>query len=779
MEFATDPSVGRIAKLDVDAGSFAYVMTGNPRIVGEDFSIRAQTIVVWLDKTDAPDLGGGLLDLAPVEPAGTPATAAGTRPRGKATVLGGGAAGSAIPKALLGIYAEGAVELVSGELSFRADALYVDPRTSRALLIEPRFESRLAVKGAPDPVPVFVRAQEARIVAPGVAVFQTAEVTTSRANDRVLLNIASLRVEEFEDEKAKGPLLMGFRTLGSQRFTGQGIEGRAEGVPVFAWNEATFGSKGMRDFPLRLRGVTAGGRSSFGRYAMVALGSQGPRGGDDPWYDWTVAVGGYTKRGPALGGDLKWDRRSATGGPSRVQGRLQTFGIVDLGGEDRTGFRPADVPRAEVLFENRWDPAPAWRVDAEANAFSDRGIHREFFETDERNHKERETYGRVRWREGGTAATATAGVHAREFATESLGQPELALWSESRPLTAAGSPVALDLSSAATASRMARRFDADLLEPGYEATRIDVTERLFAPFGVGDVRISPFVGARITSYTDRTDGGDDVTRSALETGIRANLQLSRDWDLVGGHWRLDGLRHVIDLDAGVTSRLLDDVRPEDVPYFDRVDAEEDRTEVFLEVRNRLETRRTVVVGHDGGRANVRRANGTLLDLRVRAAFWPDDVGPYGRRGPGQVESWLEAELVPGRAWLRSQSLTSFESSVVERFSTGVQWNPRDDLQTAAGFRLVNDQVLAPWYDAYWHWNEKWGIHVSGIHNLEWAPTSSIKAALLRFSSDHVFEIGVSLRNSDDLGIFVNFQPAIGGSPVDSPFDPREPIEFTP
>jgi hypothetical protein len=253
-----------------------------------------------------------------------------------------------------------------------------------------------------------------------------------------------------------------------------------------------------------------------------------------------------------------------------VKGRLQTFGLLDFGGKDRNDFVPAHVPRGEVLFENRWDASPTLRVDAEANAFSDRGIHREFFESDDRNHKDRETYGRVRWREGGTAATGTFGVHARDFVTETLGQPELALWSESRPILPAGSPVALDLSSAATASRLVRKFDAAVPDEDYEATRIDVTERLYSPFGIGDVRFSPFVGGRITSYTDRTDGGDDVTRSALETGIRGNLQLSRDWDLFGGRWRLDGLRHVIDIDAGVTASLGNDVDPADLPQFDRV-----------------------------------------------------------------------------------------------------------------------------------------------------------------------------------------------------------------
>jgi hypothetical protein len=197
------------------------------------------------------------------------------------------------------------------------------------------------------------------------------------------------------------------------------------------------------------------------------------------------------------------------------------------------------------------------------------------------------------------------------------------------------------------------------------------------------------------------------------------------------------------------------------------------------VRNRPETRRTVVVGHEGGKTQVRRTNGTLLDFRARVALWLDEIGPYGRRGPGQIETWLQAELIPGRAWLKGSSLTGFQKATFQRSSLGLEWALRDDLATAFGFRHVHDLVLAPWYDVYWRWNEKWGVHVSGIHNFQDEPASTIKASILRFSPDHHYEVCFSVRNADDLSFFINFQPAVGGTPVDSPFDPREPIEFTP
>ena len=56
------------------------------------------------------------------------------------------------------------------------------------------------------------------------------------------------------------------------------------------------------------------------------------------------------------------------------------------------------------------------------------------------------------------------------------------------------------------------------------------------------------------SYQDRTDGGEDLTRTALLAGERANLQAHRVSPTRGGPFQLDGLRHEAAADAQIVIR---------------------------------------------------------------------------------------------------------------------------------------------------------------------------------------------------------------------------------
>jgi hypothetical protein len=368
----------------------------------------------------------------------------------------------------------------------------------------------------------------------------------------------------------------------------------------------------------------------------------------------------------------------------------------------------------------------------------------------------------------------TGGAHVRDFVTETIQLPEAQVWSESLPLfPRARLPLGLglDLSTEARAGQVRRLFDTDLDEPSYEAWRVHVQERLYAPFNVGDVRVSPFVGVNWNGYYDRTDGGDDGARGAIEAGVRADLQLHRDWDVRGGPFALDGLRHVIEIDGGAFVRTFGWDDGDDVPYFDRIDQQYDGKDVTLEVRNRLETRRAV---------GKQLRNAPLLDLRLRASWWPDDVGPYGRRGPGEGEAWLLAEVVPQRAWVTGTGLMSFQDPEVERGSVGVLWAPRDDLFVGAGVRHVRDELLAPWANVYWRWSPKWGLSLSGIQDVEEGDASYYQARFLRFSPDHVLVFGLTVKDDGrDVGVFFDFMPAIGGQTLSTPFDPRERIDLSP
>jgi hypothetical protein len=660
------------------------------------------------------------------------------------------------------VYAQGAVELHTGGFSFRASECYVDARRSQALLVEPSFDTQIPIVGIADPVPLFVRAERARVVASGLAVFDRAHLSTSRATDALTLDVTRLTVEEYGKIVRGDKAMLGFRTdqFGSQRFTAEDIRLRGERMPLLSWPRASFG--GGTD-PIQLDAPQVGSRSSLGYFGLFGVHGRLLES-EEALVTWNARAGGYSERGPALGFGL--DAKTP-----EFAGRLVTFGVWDYGDEDRSGYDFREGGRGLAELEARWDPTPEWRLDVEANVFSDRGFNREYFEGDERNHKDRETYARLRWMRGGTAATLTWGFHARPFMTETLDQPTVALWSESVPLTSCTSRIPLDLSSAASFGRLAKRFDEDLPDDDYEAWRLDVTERVYAPFDLGDVRVSPFVGVRCTGYYDRTDGGDDVTRGAMEAGIRANLQLHRDFPCYGGPWSLDGLRHVIDLDAGGYARFLGARGEESVPEFDRLEPDEDRTEVFLEARTRLETRRVL---------EGRRGNATLLDARALLSLWPDRVGPYGQRGTGELLTFVQAEVVPGTAWIRADSTVDLDVPRLEHATGAFLWTPCPDLALSVGLRHVHHEFMAPWFDAWWRWDEKWAIRASAIRDFSNPDTGSFRATLFRISEDHAIEAGLTLRNGGrDVGFVLELHPAVGGVPVDPPFSPHDTIDYRP
>lgn len=780
MRLRTDPVVGRVRYYEVpdprrgpDAKAGIVVLAGNPHLSGDDYAVKAATIVLWLDAEAESELGAFFGGMLPTGGAG--ATAKGGDARPGATPRSppaSPAATSVIPASILAIYAEGAVEFTAGLHVFRAMQLVYEPRTGRMLVVEPRYDGGVTAGQGTDErlVPVFVRAQRARGLADGFLAFDAGEVTTSRANDRVAMNVQTLTIEEYGQAVADEPVVLGFSRPGTQRFEATGIRVQAERVPLLYVPHAAFGgAAALTELPVRIRRTSTGSRSSLGRYAFFGVGGEGEPW---PWLDWTLDVGGYSSRGPAFGTDVLWKAPQGKDAPAfpRAEGRWRTLSVYDTTGDDRTGFDAGRGYRGLSYLEHRWEPASAWRFDVEANVFSDRGVHREYDEDDLRTHKDRETYGRVRWQEGGTTATATAGLRVRDFVTESFAQPEVAVSSESIPLGQLPGLPPLDLSSEVRAGRWVRRFDEDLATDGYEAWRLDVLERLHFPFDVGDLRVSPFVGGRWTAYTDRSDGGDDVHRGAMEAGVRGNLQFWRDFGVYGGPWNLDGLRHVVDVDVGGYARFLDAVDPEDVPYFDRIDGERDRTELFVEVRSRVVTRRAVRLGERA----LSRQNVTLLDARVRAAFWPDEVGPYGRRGPGELEGWLTAELAPRTAWLEGSILGDFDGPALRRAALGAHWAPSDDFFVAGGVRYVRDALLGPWIDAYWRWNEKWALRVSAVEDFERRGDGSLRLTLVRFSPDHYFELGPVLRdNGRDVGFYFNVMPALGGQPVRGPFLPRE------
>ncbi|MFV1960180.1 MAG: hypothetical protein ACC662_12295, partial [Planctomycetota bacterium] len=363
--FSVDPRGGTIRPFPDGEGRAVLVMMGNPTIHGfphrradgqevEALWIKADTVVAWIDlrRVDALDLFEGL----------RPAEDTGRAPKPVVPRKGPGAAeASVIQDAVLGIYAEGAVELVYGNLSFRATRLHLEPRTFQALLIGPRFTGVAPrAEGGENDLPLYVRAREARLVAQGVTVFEDAEVSVSRADDRMALQVASLTVREEqqpEEGDAQGgfgrvPSLLGFRTIANQTYHAEGVQVRGERLPLAYWRRADFSYPFAENMPFRFRGFTTGQRRSQGRYGTVTFGGKvGPS--SDPLLRWDVGVGGYTKRGPALGVGADWDK-------PRTRGKAKLWGIYEFRGKDITGFIPPADTSVSIEIESTGNDCITW-----------------------------------------------------------------------------------------------------------------------------------------------------------------------------------------------------------------------------------------------------------------------------------------------------------------------------------------------------------------------------------------------------------------------------------
>ncbi len=670
-----------------------------------------------------------------------------------------------IQEAVLGLYAEGAVELIYGNLSFRSERLYLEPPTYKALLLEPRFTGHLpqdvngakAKPGRPTPsdLPLHVRARRARLVARGVAVFDEAEMSLSRADDKMALEVTRLIVEEEQPEPGGGeegefgsiPTLMGFRSITNQHYTTEGTYLRGERLPLFYWGSANFSYPFSKNFPVRLRGFTFGNRSSTGRYAIATLGGTVTRE-DEALFDWDVLLGGYLARGPALGGRIRWDR-------PRTKGKAFAWSVYEFGREeDASGFMPPHPWRWLAEVETRNDLTKKLQFDFEFNDFSDAGVNLEYFENDALTHKDRESYGRLRWSEDLGVATLTGKWHERDDVTETTQLPQAALWSSGVPLVVPRRKggLAVDLVTRSRFGYLQRRH-ADIVpytDPG--ALRLDTLTTFGAGLDVGDVRLSAWAGPDVDGYMFRDPDATALWRTALAAGARANLQLHRTFAASGGPFQLDRLRHVIDLDAGFDGRYADDTPLTSVPAYDESDHVRDHTATSLRVRNRLQTR-----AQGGG---IR----TLLDLDVVGRYYLDERGPYLIDTPAQVTAYLRAQ--PRRnLYLAGEGEWNVGGGGFEKGFFGAGTRFSEDLVAVSGVRYIRGEAVAPVVDVSWRWSEKYGIRVRELYNVT-RDENFARIVLGRYSQDHALFAGVSQR-ADHVDFQFNFQTTVGGGGLEA------------
>ena len=710
----------------------------------DELIVKANSIVAWIDRKAFPALDFEGADSSQGE---------------NASGLDLGHHAHVVPEFVLGIYAEGAVELRYGEQRLRGQSLYLDPHRYVGLMIEPRFDGKSRGLEAIDAngIPLHVRARTARLVSKGRTVFHNAEVATSRSDDRIALRIQQLTVDEAgtlrADDGTEISHFLGYQGLSTQAYDARGITVHAERLPLFYAPEASFGVSDLTSaYPTGLRGVRLGNRGHLGQIGFAQFGGQEEAQGVP--YDWLVEVGGYTRRGPALAGELSWDSRSSRRGV-RGFGKLTGFGVWEQADEDRSGYRPPEL-RHRLTAESRTWLGRDLTADVEFNELSDRGVNPEYFEIDDLEHKDRESYGRLRWAPrvpGNVVGTLIAKWHQRDFVTETTELPAAGLWVASQPLLRPRrrGALGLDLISESHAGSYTRRFDIGLPDEDYSAWRVSSTTSIHAGASVDDVRLSGYVGVAADQYLGVDhDTIADISRTALIGGANANVQLHRDDGIARGGWfELDGLRHVMDLDVGYETRQALEREPAALPFFDRRELAHDHHAAIARFRSRWLTRR-----RDEGMR-------TLFDVEFSYKHWFDDVGPYGQDGFGLMELRAEGEPREGlRVWGEAQF------SLGDAMETAAMSIARDttifgyETELGLGYRYVRDRSQAFSVEALVHFSERYDIQ--GTSHFDWDDGIDVHRLLFhRKSADHRITFGLQWRADENLGFEFAFSPTIG------------------
>ncbi len=757
--FEVDADNGRLEAFEATGDVAAYVMLGTPRLLQTPrtdangravpgFELKGNIFVVWVEKDALPGLQSLGNETSP----------------GATRVPSGRRSTSVIPESVREIYAEGAVELRFGDMIFRADRLYLDPHRFVGLMINPRYDGQVGSEGATTgtgKVPLFVRAKRAQQIGRGRTIFHEGETSTSRAADRIMLGMETLLIEEVEDpevRKEDEPHFLGYRRSNMQQYTARQIRLRAERIPLLPWPEASFGfsTQGSREpFPTLFRGIDLGSRTNLGLYGFLKLGVP-LEDADGRFGDVEASVGGYVDRGPALGVRAKWDRTMAQQGV-RTRGVYDPFIVLDDLGRDLNGFEASEDLRYRSTLETRTTLHDDLDLDIEWNAFSDRGFNLEFFERDELEHKDRESYARLKYnpkRPGTVVATLTGKWHQRDFVTETVLAPQAGLWVLGQPIVSSThrGGLSLDVTSTSDAGYLGRRFDEALTTAEYDAWRVHSDTRVHAAFDLGDLRFSGWVGGVADRYDGRTDGGKDLTRTALLAGARANVQFWKAYGTQGGFFQLDGLRHIVDVDLEALGRFADSHTLAEVPFFDRIDGEEERGQLIARARHRLETRRTKAQG--GGLR-------TVMDLDTAIIRYLSDRGPYGRRSPGAFEAKLDAEILP-RVTLQGEMTVDFDEGLqTSALAYGIRRGEGvGRINVFGGIAYIKDLSWTLSADVGWRFSEKYGLRAQAVYDFK-NDSETYRLSLRRHSLDHVFDFGFRLRDGA-FGVELDLRPAIGG-----------------
>ncbi|MCI0363532.1 MAG: LPS assembly protein LptD [Phycisphaerales bacterium] len=684
------------------------------------------------------------------------------------------AAGRVDTRAVRGIYLEGAVTATAerGTYAIRAPHVYYDFRQQRAIMLN----ALLRIQPREIRLPVMARAQEMRQLAENQ--WQARELTVSTSEfhtPHLAIGADRMTITEIPGDGVSD---------GRTHFDSQDNTLRVGGVPIFYWPRFR---GDVEDVPLK--SIEIGSSSDDGARFLTAwnlfalAGKEAPEG-----VEADLLVDGFTKRGAAVGLDLRYDT------PQNL-GQIDLYGMYD-DGIDRTSsgldVDPDDKFRGVALLEHQSKLGPEWLFQAQGSYISDGTFISSWREDDFNERREYETSLYLKHQRDNSALTLLGKyalndfisnsylLASREYSVDKVPEltyrrygdslfGELLTYSMENRLTRMRmvfqdtTPAQIGVPGAAfgipdNASISAALFATGLRENW--VNRVDSRHELALPIHAGPFNFVPFVVGRFTGYDDDfqdfSSDADEI-RWFGAAGVRANTQWQRvDNAAESRLFDIHRMRHLIE--PYVTFWSADSTVDQDaLPVFDQqVEPLAEGEALQIGLRNTWQTQR-------GGPGHWRSVDVFTFDASV---VFDSEGRPNQSPTPQFFEYWPEYSQFGDHVravgmWLLSDHVTVageatyvLEDDILARGSIGAELRHSPLLSTYVEYRFIDagdSELLAVGWN--YQLTPKYRIAIVPQYDFREQDFRSLDARLTRSFPDFNFTLRVKYDQIRDDTIF--------------------------
>ncbi len=491
------------------------------------------------------------------------------------------------------------------------------------------------------------------------------------------------------------------------------------------------------------------------------------------WGSLDVLADWRERRGPALGPKLDYSWEG-------YEGFLDAYGMNDRKGPNpEVEFDRQFLPKEKDFRGRAWwfhrqflysdDEAYEFlRFDLEVNKVSDRNFMQEFFETEFKTGKDRESYGYLRYADENVFATGTGRVRINSFQTQTEYLPGITLSVDGEPLGKG-----FLYSSRTDLSDLRERPDEDLSGARmFETTRVDTYQEVSRPFSVGPLRARPFLGGRGSYYDRDASQTRSIDRHILSGGLSLNQKFHRVYDTPSDLLGLNGLRHVVEAKGKYTNNFHSNRSASDLHQFDTTDAHEAFEEVYLELTSRFETR-----DNDGEAYQ-------FLDTGVGAEYYPDadrDRATVREQNVLQPFSWIPTNrsprngTIPDRNWSALYFRLSFTPNLPFSLSGRMEVEPNnqsllstvgnlnvsvtDRLSASVSHSYIRDLVETTDYGLDYQLSDRWDLTVRATYDERLDEFQKREASLSHEFHDFRLSLGyIDNNRRDDQIVTISLSP---------------------